>query len=92
MTTLLVIARNHGPAGEDPAHPPFTPSRRRRSPRRPSRHAAGGGRDPARRGSWCWTGGPGRWLPPGFEVVPQCAGGLDERLAAAFAGCTGPAC
>ena len=36
-------------------------------------------------------GAPGPWLPAGFEVVPQCAGGLDERLAAAFAGCAGPA-
>ncbi|MGW2597386.1 TIGR04282 family arsenosugar biosynthesis glycosyltransferase [Streptomyces klenkii] len=36
-------------------------------------------------------GRPGPWLPPGFEVLPQCAGGLDERLAAAFAACTGPA-
>jgi glycosyltransferase A (GT-A) superfamily protein (DUF2064 family) len=36
-------------------------------------------------------GRPGPWLPPGFEVVPQCAGGLDERLAAAFAACAGPA-
>ncbi|MGR6921912.1 TIGR04282 family arsenosugar biosynthesis glycosyltransferase [[Actinomadura] parvosata] len=27
---------------------------------------------------------PGRWLPPGFAVVPQRGGGLDERLAAAF--------
>ncbi len=26
-----------------------------------------------------------------MEVVPQCAGGLDERLAGAFAGCDGPA-
>ncbi|MFD6425033.1 DUF2064 domain-containing protein [Streptomyces sp. NPDC060198] len=36
-------------------------------------------------------GGPGPWLPPGIEVVPQCSGGLDERIAAAFAGCDGPA-
>jgi glycosyltransferase A (GT-A) superfamily protein (DUF2064 family) len=36
-------------------------------------------------------GAAGDWLPPGFDVVPQCAGGLDERLAAAFAGCAGPA-
>ncbi|WP_438290721.1 TIGR04282 family arsenosugar biosynthesis glycosyltransferase [Streptomyces sp. HUAS TT7] len=36
-------------------------------------------------------GEPGSWLPQGFEVVPQCAGGLDERIAAAFAACTGPA-
>ncbi|MGW3345910.1 TIGR04282 family arsenosugar biosynthesis glycosyltransferase [Nonomuraea rubra] len=28
---------------------------------------------------------PGRWLPPGFVVVPQRGEGLDERLAAAFA-------
>ncbi|MFI9270927.1 DUF2064 domain-containing protein [Kitasatospora sp. NPDC052896] len=29
-------------------------------------------------------GEPGRWLPPGWRVVPQAAGGLDVRLAAAF--------
>ncbi|MER6579865.1 TIGR04282 family arsenosugar biosynthesis glycosyltransferase [Nonomuraea sp. NPDC001023] len=28
---------------------------------------------------------PGRWLPPGFVVIPQRGAGLDERLAAAFA-------
>jgi rSAM/selenodomain-associated transferase 1 len=31
-------------------------------------------------------GRPGGWLPPGFTVVPQGDGGLDERLAAALAG------
>jgi hypothetical protein len=36
-------------------------------------------------------GEPGPWLPPGFDVVPQCGGGLDERLAAAFAAAPGPA-
>lgn len=36
-------------------------------------------------------GAPGEWLPPGFEVVPQSGGGLGARLAAAFAGCEGPA-
>ena len=36
-------------------------------------------------------GEPGPWLPPGFDVVPQCGGGLDERLAAAFAAVPGPA-
>lgn len=36
-------------------------------------------------------GDPGPWLPPGFEVVPQCGGGLDERLAAAFTHADGPA-
>jgi rSAM/selenodomain-associated transferase 1 len=29
-------------------------------------------------------GTPGRWLPPGFDVIAQRGGGLDERLAAAF--------
>ncbi|WP_442789389.1 TIGR04282 family arsenosugar biosynthesis glycosyltransferase [Kitasatospora sp. NBC_01302] len=30
-------------------------------------------------------GEPGNWLPPGWRVVPQTTGGLDRRLAAAFA-------
>ncbi|MGW7074729.1 TIGR04282 family arsenosugar biosynthesis glycosyltransferase [Streptomyces sp. NPDC054866] len=46
---------------------------------------------PARRRVLVLDGRPGPWLPSGIEVVPQCAGGLDERLAAAFACCTGPA-
>ncbi|MCB5907496.1 TIGR04282 family arsenosugar biosynthesis glycosyltransferase [Streptomyces pinistramenti] len=46
---------------------------------------------PARRRVLVLEGESGPWLPPGVEVVPQCAGGLDERLAAAFAGCEGPA-
>ena len=47
---------------------------------------------PARRRVLVLDGAPGPWLPHGFEVVPQCAGGLDERLAAAFAAAaTGPA-
>ncbi|MFF3497096.1 DUF2064 domain-containing protein [Streptomyces sp. NPDC002795] len=46
---------------------------------------------PAARRVLVLDGAPGPWLPPGFDVVPQCAGGLDERLAAAFAGCSGPA-
>lgn len=46
---------------------------------------------PARRRVLVLDGQPGPWLPAGIEVVPQCAGGLDERLAAAFAGCAGPA-
>jgi rSAM/selenodomain-associated transferase 1 len=36
-------------------------------------------------------GAPGRWLPPGFEVLPQRGDGLDERLAAAFADVGEPA-
>ncbi|GIG65611.1 TIGR04282 family arsenosugar biosynthesis glycosyltransferase [Phytomonospora endophytica] len=36
-------------------------------------------------------GAPGTWLPSGFDVVPQCGGGLDERLAGAFRLPGGPA-
>jgi glycosyltransferase A (GT-A) superfamily protein (DUF2064 family) len=47
---------------------------------------------PARRRLLVLDGCPGPWLPPGFEVVPQVSGGLDERIAAAFAHCDdGPA-
>lgn len=46
---------------------------------------------PVRRRVLVLSGQPGSWLPEGFEVVPQCRGGLDERLAAAFALCDGPA-
>ncbi|MFI7246229.1 TIGR04282 family arsenosugar biosynthesis glycosyltransferase [Streptomyces qinglanensis] len=47
---------------------------------------------PAARRVLVLSGQPGAWLPPGFDVVPQCSGGLDERLAAAFAAAgTGPA-
>jgi hypothetical protein len=46
---------------------------------------------PARRRVLVLDGEPGPWLPPGFDIVPQCGGGLDERLAAAFAAVDGPA-
>lgn len=46
---------------------------------------------PARRRLLVLDGAAGPWLPAGFEVVPQAAGGLDERLAAAFGRCAGPA-
>jgi glycosyltransferase A (GT-A) superfamily protein (DUF2064 family) len=46
---------------------------------------------PARRRLLVLEGRPGPWLPsPGFEVVPQAGAGLDERLAHAFAACSGP--
>ncbi|WP_026127696.1 TIGR04282 family arsenosugar biosynthesis glycosyltransferase [Nocardiopsis lucentensis] len=46
---------------------------------------------PARRRVLALEGQPGPWLPDGgFDVVPQSGGGLDERLAAAFARCSGP--
>lgn len=34
---------------------------------------------------------PGPWIPEGFEVIPQAAGGLAQRLAAAFDAVGGPA-
>jgi len=46
---------------------------------------------PARRRVLVLDGQPGPWLPAGFEVVPQCGGPLDERLAGAFATAHGPA-
>lgn len=46
---------------------------------------------PAERRVLVLDGTPGAWLPPGIEVVPQGRGRLDERLAAAFGVCTGPA-
>jgi uncharacterized protein len=46
---------------------------------------------PAARRVLVLAGEPGPWLPPGFDVVPQCGGPLDERLAAAFAAIRGPA-
>jgi uncharacterized protein len=46
---------------------------------------------PARRRVLVLDGKPGPWLPSGFDVVPQCGGPLDERLASAFAAVRGPA-
>ncbi|CAK7283471.1 hypothetical protein SGPA1_21446 [Streptomyces misionensis JCM 4497] len=46
---------------------------------------------PASRRILVLDGTPGARLPPGFEVLPQCAGGLDERPADAFGHCDGPA-
>lgn len=93
MTTLLVIAKEPRPGRvKTRLTPPFTP-------REAATLAEAALVDtlcvvaatPARRRVLVLDGAPGPWLPPGFDVVPQCAGGLDERLAAAFAGCDGPA-
>jgi uncharacterized protein len=46
---------------------------------------------PARRRVLVLEGRPGPWLPSGFDVVTQCGGPLDERLACAFAAVHGPA-
>jgi glycosyltransferase A (GT-A) superfamily protein (DUF2064 family) len=42
---------------------------------------------PARRRVLALDGSTGDWLPDGFDVIPQAEGGLDARLAAAFASC-----
>ncbi|CAM5714267.1 TIGR04282 family arsenosugar biosynthesis glycosyltransferase [Streptomyces aurantiogriseus] len=93
MTTLLVIAKEPVPGRvKTRLTPPFTP---------PEAAALAEASladtllvvaaTPAARRVLVLDGTPGPWLPPGFDVVRQCAGGLDERLAAAFAGCDGPA-
>ncbi|MFD7059796.1 DUF2064 domain-containing protein [Streptomyces sp. NPDC059906] len=93
MNTLLVIAKEPRPGRvKTRLTPPFTPVEAAALAEEAladtlSVVAA----TPARRRMLVLDGAPGPWLPPGFEVVPQCAGGLDARLAAAFAGCTGPA-
>ncbi|WP_369247940.1 DUF2064 domain-containing protein [Streptomyces sp. R41] len=93
MTTLLVIAKEPRPGRvKTRLTPPFTP-------REAALLAEAALVDtlrtvaatPARRRVLVLDGEPGAWLPPGFDVVPQCGGGLDERLAAAFACCDGPA-
>ncbi|MCT2591494.1 glycosyltransferase [Streptomyces sp. N2-109] len=90
---MLVIAKEPVPGRvKTRLTPPYTP-----------RQAAGlaeasladtlalAARLPARRRVLVLAGRAGDWLPDGFEVVPQSGGGLDERIAAAFALCDGPA-
>ncbi|WP_255955847.1 TIGR04282 family arsenosugar biosynthesis glycosyltransferase [Streptomyces odontomachi] len=93
MTTLLVIAKEPRPGRvKTRLTPPFTPDEA-------AELAAAALADtlrtvaatPAARRILVLDGAPGPWLPPGFDVVPQCAGGLDERLADAFAHAGGPA-
>ncbi|MEV6792898.1 DUF2064 domain-containing protein [Streptomyces sp. NPDC051320] len=93
MTTLLVIAKEPRPGRvKTRLTPPY-------SPLEAAALAEAALADtlatvagcPAQRRILVLDGAPGEWLPPGIEVAPQCAGGLDERLAAAFARCTGPA-
>ncbi|MFI7409496.1 DUF2064 domain-containing protein [Streptomyces sp. NPDC049627] len=93
MTTLLVIAKEPRPGRvKTRLTPPFTPEEAAALAEASLADTLEAvARTPARRRVLVLDGAPGPWLPPGFEVVAQCAGGLDERLAAAFAGCDGPA-
>ncbi|MFG2323903.1 DUF2064 domain-containing protein [Streptomyces sp. NPDC048568] len=93
MSTLLVIAKEPRPGRvKTRLTPPFTPHEAaalaEASLADTLRAVAA---TPARRRVLVLAGAPGPWLPPGFDVVPQCAGGLDARLADAFARCAGPA-
>ncbi|MGW2205740.1 TIGR04282 family arsenosugar biosynthesis glycosyltransferase [Streptomyces sp. NPDC001774] len=93
MSTLLVIAKEPVPGRvKTRLTPPF-------SPQEAARLAAAALADtlttvlgtPADRRVLVLEGTPGDWLPHGFETLPQSSGGLDGRLAAAFACCEGPA-
>ena len=92
MTTLLVIAKEPRPGRvKTRLTPPFTPWEAAQLAEAALADTLSAvARTPARRRVLVLDGAPGPWLPAGFDVVPQCAGGLDERLAAAFAGCDGP--
>ncbi|MEV5508925.1 TIGR04282 family arsenosugar biosynthesis glycosyltransferase [Streptomyces orinoci] len=92
-TTLLVVAKEPVPGRvKTRLTPPYTPAEAATLAEAALADTLWAVRAmPARRRVLVLDGRPGPWLPPGFEVVPQCAGGLDERLAAAFADCTGPA-
>ncbi|MFD3437816.1 DUF2064 domain-containing protein [Streptomyces sp. NPDC058685] len=93
MTTLLVIAKEPRPGRvKTRLTPPFTPQEAAElaeAALADTLHTVAA--TPASRRVLVLDGSPGPWLPAGFDVVPQCAGGLDERLAEAFAGCGGPA-
>ncbi|MEU6995269.1 DUF2064 domain-containing protein [Streptomyces sp. NPDC046465] len=92
MTTLLVIAKEPLPGRvKTRLTPPFTPHEAARLAEAALADTLRAVADAsARRRVLVLDGASGPWLPTGFEVVPQGAGGLDERLAAAFAACTGP--
>jgi len=92
VTTLLVIAKEPRPGQvKTRLTPPFTPQEAAALAEAALADTLDVvARTPARRRVLVLQGAPGPWLPPGFEVVRQCPGGLDERLAAAFAHCTGP--
>ncbi|MER5884140.1 TIGR04282 family arsenosugar biosynthesis glycosyltransferase [Streptomyces sp. NPDC001941] len=91
--TLLVIAKEPVPGRvKTRLTPPFSPEEAARlacASLTDTLHAVRA--TPARRRVLVLDGRPGPWLPDGFDVVPQCPGGLDERLAAALSHCTGPA-
>ncbi|WP_127358263.1 TIGR04282 family arsenosugar biosynthesis glycosyltransferase [Actinacidiphila soli] len=93
MTTLVVIAKEPVPGrAKTRLTPPYSPEEAAALAEAALADTLDAVlRAPARRRVLVLEGAPGPWLPAGFDVVPQVPGGLDERLAAAFAGCDGPA-
>ncbi|POX61082.1 glycosyltransferase [Streptomyces sp. Ru62] len=93
MTTLLVIAKEPLPGRvKTRLTPPFSPAEAAELAEASLADTLDAvAATPAGRRVLVLDGSPGPWLPPGFDVVPQCAGGLDLRLADAFARCAGPA-
>jgi rSAM/selenodomain-associated transferase 1 len=93
MTTLVVIAKEPVPGRvKTRLTPPYTPGQAAliaESALADTLDAVAAA--PAVRRVLVLAGRPGRWLPPGFEVLPQRGDGLDERLANAFADVDGPA-
>ncbi len=91
--TLLVLAKAPVPGRVKtrltPAVSPAQAARLAEAALRDTLEAVAGAR--ARRRVLVLDGQPGDWLPRGFDVVAQCEGGLDQRLAAAFAQVDGPA-
>lgn len=92
-TTLLVIAKEPVPGRvKTRLTPPFTAAEAAELAEAALADTLDAvARTPAARRVLVLDGRPGPWLPAGFEVLPQGAGTLDERLAAAFGACTGRA-
>ncbi|WP_059009200.1 TIGR04282 family arsenosugar biosynthesis glycosyltransferase [Streptomyces specialis] len=93
MTTLVVIAKEPVPGRvKTRLTPPFTPAEAALLAEAALADTLRTLLDvPAGRRVLALEGRPGPWLPAGYEVVRQCGGGLDARIAAAFAHCSGPA-
>ncbi|GAA4638089.1 hypothetical protein GCM10023196_094470 [Actinoallomurus vinaceus] len=93
MTTLLVIAKEPVPGRvKTRLTPPYTPEQAAALAEAALADTlAAVAATPAARRVLVLAGRPGPWLPEGFEVIPQRGGGLDERLANAFADADGPA-
>ncbi|MCO6010504.1 TIGR04282 family arsenosugar biosynthesis glycosyltransferase [Actinoallomurus purpureus] len=93
MTTLLVIAKEPVPGRvKTRLTPPYTPAQAAALAEAALADTlAAVAATPAARRVLVLAGRAGRWLPEGFEVIPQRGGGLDERLANAFHDAGGPA-